>query len=218
MLKVAERFLDEGARVALATPESCKFAAPDGSTAVHVIPDRESSWGEVMQKLRDAQGGLDVLVVIAEDPPAKALAHTSLDEFRGATGTSIDMVFAANRAAVLSMREQSQPASGAIVNVTSFASHVGLRRGGMLNAIAGAIWNLSRQIGIETGEAGETIRVNSVHVGPDAKQAQALGIDSKAVVDRNEDVADAVIYLSSDDARLVTASDIIVDGGLSSGL
>ena len=216
---IAERLVVAGASVTLAVAKGGSPQALSNVRCVELDTDSLTGWQSLYDETAEFQGPVEVAVHIAADPAAKPLAETSFAEF-GAAASSVDFVFAGTRAAVLAMREAAgeDPARGAIVNVSSFAAQVGLARGGMLNAVAAGVWNLSRQVGIETGENGEFIRVNSIHRGPDAAQAKALGIDAGRVVDSAAAVADAVVYLASDAARLVTASDLVIDGGLSAGL
>ncbi len=221
-LDVAARALiAEGANVSLALPAGLAPGAAANLPCYEVIADSDESWKSACDQVVAEHGQLDALLTLHASAPAMPLAATSLAEFQAAATTSVDMVFASNRAAILAMRAckgEADVGSGAIVNVTSFASHTGLRSGGMLNAIAAGVWNLSRQLGVEVGENGEMIRINSVHTGPDAEEAQALGIDSRFVFDAGESLADAIIYLLSDEARLVSAADIVLDNGLTAGI
>ncbi|MEO0996903.1 MAG: SDR family oxidoreductase [Pseudomonadota bacterium] len=184
------------------------------------LPADEDGWRELLKSVRERHGRLDILVNLVPTPAPGTIAATKLDEFRTAAEQTIDFVFASSRAAVMAFREaaaEGEAASGAIVNVTSFASHMGLSRGANLNAVAAAVWNLTRQFGIETGESHDRIRVNSIHVGPTPAEAAALGLPVTSVADAAEDVAAAAVYLASAAARLVTAADIVIDGGLTAG-
>ncbi len=195
-------------------------AAPGNEGGSEPLPADEAGWRELLTGVRERHGGLDILVNLVPTPAPGTIAATSLDEFRAAAGQTIDFVYASSRAAVIAFREAAadgEPATGAIVNVTSFASHMGLSRGANLNAVAAAVWNLTRQFGIETGESYDRIRVNSIHVGPGPDVAEALGLPVTNVADVADDVAAATVYLASAAARLVTAADIVIDGGLTAG-
>ena len=218
---VALRIGDEGANVVVAAPESVTLSLPERIRCTAIDATDESAWAEFYREVREREGRVDVVANIAGEPAAKPLADTSLDEFRGAALPTIDFVFASSRAAILAMRDglaKDDTAAGSLINVSSFAANVGLRRGAMLNATAAGIWNLSRQLGIELGENGELIRSNCVLIGPDRDQAIALGIDPAYAFDKPDDLADAIVYLASDAARLVTAAEITIDRGLSAGL
>jgi NAD(P)-dependent dehydrogenase (short-subunit alcohol dehydrogenase family) len=124
--------------------------------------------------------------------------------------------------------------SGAIVNLSSVAGireHVGRAHAGY-SASKAAIIGLSRSIAIRHARSG--VRCNTVIPGlmhtplVEARLAgQLAGGDAEALVAARHaavpvghmgdawDVAHAVLFLASDEARYVTATEIVVDGGLS---
>jgi NAD(P)-dependent dehydrogenase (short-subunit alcohol dehydrogenase family) len=124
--------------------------------------------------------------------------------------------------------------SGAIVNLSSVAGireHIGRPMAGY-SATKAAIIELSRSVAIRYAKSG--IRCNSVIPGlmhtPLVEQrlaSQLAGGDAEALVAARHaavpvgrmgdawDVAHAVLFLVSDEARYVTATEIVVDGGLS---
>jgi NAD(P)-dependent dehydrogenase (short-subunit alcohol dehydrogenase family) len=124
--------------------------------------------------------------------------------------------------------------SGAIVNISSVAgirTHIGRPHAGYAASKAGII-HLSRSIAIQYAARG--IRCNTVVPGlmhtplVEHRLAHQIGGGdaAKLIADRNSrvpmgrmgdawDVAHAVLFLASDEARYITATEIVVDGGLS---
>jgi len=116
---------------------------------------------------------------------------------------------------------------GSIVNVTSRLAHVGLPGSAVYGASKGALSSLTRGAAVELARL--SIRVNEVAPGltetpmidlwiaeqpdPEAfRRERAASIPLERFADP-DDVAAAVVYLASDEARSVTGARIAVDGG-----
>jgi NAD(P)-dependent dehydrogenase (short-subunit alcohol dehydrogenase family) len=115
----------------------------------------------------------------------------------------------------------SRPAS--VIQVASIQGHIGVAFPSY-TATKGAILALSRQLGAELGPEG--IRVNSVSPGmivtgmtedalaEDGARDQVSGRTPLRRVGTADDLANAILYLASDFSGFVTATDLLVDGGL----
>ncbi|OMG71268.1 SDR family NAD(P)-dependent oxidoreductase [Burkholderia ubonensis] len=153
------------------------------------------------------------------------LHKTALDAFDAVIATNLRGVAACMKVELEAMLAAG--IGGAIVNTSSWTAH------GALPGIAGyaaskaALDALMRAVALEVGEHG--IRVNNVSPGVIATPMSeaALG-DARAMrpfllhtplrrIGQPEDVADAVAWLLSDDARFVTGQSILVDGGFTLG-
>jgi NAD(P)-dependent dehydrogenase (short-subunit alcohol dehydrogenase family) len=124
-------------------------------------------------------------------------------------------------------RAMAQRGGGSIVNVTSRLGLVGLSGSALYGASKGALHALTRGAAIEWAELG--IRVNSVAPGLTDTPMIKVWVESQddpATFRRQreqtipqgrmadpQDVASAVLYLASDEARSVTGASISVDGG-----
>jgi NAD(P)-dependent dehydrogenase (short-subunit alcohol dehydrogenase family) len=114
---------------------------------------------------------------------------------------------------------------GAIVNVSSI---MGLSGGGLYPNVSyqstkGAIVNMTRALAVEW--AGNGIRVNSVAptwVRTELTQGlfgnaelveRILGMTPMRLMAEPEDIADAIVFLASDKARMITGHTLPVDGG-----
>ncbi|WP_423369074.1 SDR family NAD(P)-dependent oxidoreductase [Burkholderia sp. LMG 32019] len=115
---------------------------------------------------------------------------------------------------------------GAIVNTSSWLAKGALAGSSTYSASKGALDALVRAVALEGGPHG--IRINNVNPGIiDTPMARRFGDDEMfrpfaaftpaRRIGTPEDVADAAVWLCSDDARFVTGESILVDGGYTIG-
>ena len=169
----------------------------------------------------DEFGQIDVLVTSA----GRTAVGAALEQPRDAWDRVIDSMLTGTFLTCQSVgRQMVARGSGTIVTLGSILSETAfLGRIGYCAAKAGVAM-LTRVLAIEWGPSG--VRVNCV--GPVhtltalTRQVEEQGqVDFKAIVDRipmgrmaePEDIADAIAFLASDDARLITGQLLFVDGG-----
>lgn len=239
----ARRMLERGAAyVAIADIDGEKGEAlaaelrSEGFDADYYTLDvrQESQWQNVLDAIVEKKSSIDVLVNNAGLCELKPIEAMTLDDFRTMNDVNAKGVFLGTRCTVLKMREcaaSGEPAKGSIVNIASIAGQVGMRGGMAYCAGKAAVTNMTKALAVEFGEKREFIRVNSVHPGTvkTAMTDRIVGDEYFANKDNfsdvplhdhanPEDIANAVVYLASDQARMVTGSELTVDGGLTSGL
>ncbi len=170
-------------------------------------------------------GRLDVLVnnagvIHRADAPA-----TTDEQWRETMAVNVDAVFYLSRAAVPVMKGQG---GGAIVNVASDAALIATPAMAAYCASKGAVLQITRAMALD--HAADGIRVNAVC--PDnvdtpmlTEEARQLGIDpavhlaesDKAIplgrTAKPQDVADAILFLASERAAMITGVGLPVDGG-----
>ena len=113
---------------------------------------------------------------------------------------------------------------GAIVNNSSVAGHVGLAGASIYMASKHAVEGLTKSIALEF--AKQSIRVNAVapgviatdmldrFAGKESEMRDSLtSIIPVGRIGAGEEIAAAVLYLSSDDAKFTTGTSLVVDGG-----
>ena len=158
----------------------------------------------------DRFGGLDVLVSNAGTGHVQRFDELSSAAWQHQMSTNVDSVVLGAQA-VLPHLKRSR---GSIVNIASISGLGGDRGMAAHNAAKGAVVNLTRDLAVELGEFG--VCANAA--------APALTVVSgwlRAMAERQalpghgtpEDIAAAVAFLASDDARFITGAILPIEGG-----
>jgi NAD(P)-dependent dehydrogenase (short-subunit alcohol dehydrogenase family) len=111
---------------------------------------------------------------------------------------------------------------GAIVNTSSVAGHVGLAQVSVYIASKHAVEGLTKSVALEF--AKQNIRINAIAPGVIATEMwdrfageemrdQVTSIIPMARIGASEEIAAAVLYLCSDNAKFTTGTSLVVDGG-----
>jgi 3-oxoacyl-[acyl-carrier protein] reductase len=187
--------------------------------AVHVFPAdvREAAQVEALLKqVKDACGGLDVLVNNAGIIRDRTLKKMTLDEWRSVLQTNLDGVFHCCKFGTEVLRD-----GGRIVNVASVAGLVGFHGQANYAAAKAGVIGMTRVLAKEL--ARRQITVNAV--APGVIQTAMLGEIKPEVMaeylkqipvgrlGKPEDVANAVLFLASDDSGYITGQVLPVTGG-----
>jgi len=170
-------------------------------------------------------GTPDILVNNAGINQKKPFTEVSDEDFQQIIQTNLTAVFAISREVVKYM---TTACGGSIVNVSSMASQYGIPYVIAYTATKSAIEGMTRAMATELSPLG--IRVNCVAPGFIATDMSAKALNNDAerkqkVMSRTpmgklgepEDIADAILYLSSNTAKYVTGVVLPVDGGNSIG-
>ena len=227
-LETARLFLSEGARVAITgkNPATLDAARRELGGDVLVIPSDASVAAEqkaVAEKVRGAFGGLDVLFLnagIAELRPVEQWDESGFDR---SFATNVKGPFFLIQALLPIL---ANPAS--VVINASVNAHIGMPNTSVYGATKAAILSLTRTLSGEL--VGRGIRVNAVSPGPistplysklglseaDLKKV-AASVQSMVPLGRfgdPKDIANAVLFLASDESAFAVGSELMLDGGM----
>jgi NAD(P)-dependent dehydrogenase (short-subunit alcohol dehydrogenase family) len=237
-LAIVERFLAEGAKVAFCdlNAEASRAAIAELSShkgkVLSILGDVSNSAGakKIVSEAVAFLGGLDILVNNAGTDLQRDLLQTTDEEWDKILRVNLGGVFYMARAAV---PEMIKAGGGSIVNFGSIAAFLGFQNMAAYGAAKAGVVQLTRNLAGEL--APHNIRVNSVNPGavetPMFKAACKVvagpGGDYEAVktalvelqmlkrVAQPAEIANAVLFLASDEAGFITASALMADGGWS---
>ncbi|MDP7586666.1 MAG: glucose 1-dehydrogenase [SAR202 cluster bacterium] len=224
----ARIFAREGAKVVIGdiSEEDGKAieaqVAEAGGQALFVRLDvtAEADWAKAVELAVSSYGKLDVLVNNAGISSRAFTDDTAIDGWDKIMEVNSKGVFLGTRAAVPKMLEAG---GGSIINISSIMGLVGSAGGHpAYNASKGAVRIFSKAMAVRHGK--DNIRVNSVHPGfmPPMASGIAYDQDQRRVSleqtplgreGRVEEVANAVLFLASDEASYITGAELAVDGG-----
>ena len=223
---IARGLVGHGAQIVLAgrTRETLE------ATAAELGPDTLCVSADVAQEadveaLRDAAlarfGRVDVLVNNAGvNPIYKGIERTTLDEWTQIVGTNLTGVFLGCKYLGGWMAARGE---GSVINVSSVAGHVGLRRSAAYNAAKGGVELLTKALALDWAPKG--VRVNCLAPGyfetdltaglraNDALSGALLAQVPQGRYGTDQDLVGAAVFLSSPASAYVTGQSLLVDGG-----
>ncbi|WP_370152798.1 SDR family NAD(P)-dependent oxidoreductase [Ferrovibrio sp.] len=233
----AELFVREGARVILTDRqvESGIAAADrlgDGARFAPLDVTQEDQWAAVVAGVKAAEGRLDILVNNAGIGLFRDLTEMTLAEWRLVQAVNSDGVFLGCKHAIPLMRDsvQGRRGGGSIVNIASVAGLVGAPQMSAYCASKGAATMLTKALAMEAAHGRWNIRVNSVHPAyvetalvkahiaqsPEPEKTRRF-LERLQPVGRMgtvDEVAQAILYLASDESSFTTGAELVVDGGM----
>jgi NAD(P)-dependent dehydrogenase (short-subunit alcohol dehydrogenase family) len=224
-LAVAKRFLAEGWRVALLDIEGellqgavAALENPEATLALVCDVADAAAVTAAIDMVDRRFGRLDALVNNAGVAVFAPLLQTSDSDWNRVLAVNLTGPFICTRAAVPLMREHG----GAIVNITSISAVRASTLRSAYGTSKAGLAHLTKQLAVELASLG--IRVNGVAPGPvDTAMAKAvhtpeIRADYHDAIPLNrygleEELAEAVFFLSSDRASYITGQILAVDGG-----
>ena len=229
--ETARRFAAEGASVVLGDVQVDKaraLAAELGGEAVSLDVRALDQWEAAVRTAVVRFGKLTTLCNVAGISEPGGVTEVPLDSWTRTIDINLNGTFNGCRAALPALVDSGEPA--AIVNVGSMLA---LRPGAMFAAYCASkagVTALTKTIALDCAKKGWNVRANCVHPGairtpmferylammPDGPEAaEAMFASSHPVgrVGEAREVADAILFLASDEASFTTGADLPVDGG-----
>lgn len=233
------RLAEEGARVLLtdingagaqetADAINADLGAGTAFAIQHDVTDR-AQWDAAVEAARENLGGLNVLVNNAGIGVAGNIETCKFEDWQRCFDINVNGIFHGCQAALPLMREH---APGSIVNISSIAGLIASDTMPAYNASKAAVWMMSKSIALHCAKNNMQIRCNSVH--PTFVDTPILdgtakhhNLDKQVLMDKlarqiplkfvgePNDIANAVVYLASDESRFMTGAELKLDGGIS---
>lgn len=228
-LATVRRFAQEGATVVvgdLSDDAGEALAAEVGGAYVHTDVASKDDVDRLFATAVERYGRLDIAFNNAgiSPPDDDSILDTDLDAWRRVQEVNLTSVYLCCKAALPYMLQQK---SGSIINTASFVAVMGAATSQIsYSASKGGVLAMTRELGVQFARDG--IRVNALCPGPvntpllkelfakDAERAaRRLVHVPMGRFGEPEEMANAVLFLASDESSFMTASTFLVDGGIS---
>lgn len=228
-LATARKFVAEGAKVVIGDlPQSNGQAIADelGGLFVEVDVTNKDHVENLFAQAKAIYGRIDIAFNNAGISPASddSILKTDIEAWNLVQNVNLTSVYYCCKAVLPYMMEQG---SGSIINTASFVALMGAATSQIsYTASKGGVLAMTRELGVQF--AGKGIRVNALCPGPvntpllqelfakdPERAARRLVHIPMGRFAEPEELANAVAFLGSDESSFITATEFLVDGGLS---
>jgi NAD(P)-dependent dehydrogenase (short-subunit alcohol dehydrogenase family) len=232
-LATVQRFVEEGAKVVIGDIAEQRghelvgqLGGPDLATYVQVDVTDKEQVDALFKTAKDTYGSVDIAFNNAgiSPPEDDSILDTDLEAWRRVQEVNLTSVFLCCKAALPYMLEQG---SGSIINTASFVAVMGAATSQIsYSASKGGVLSMSRELGVQFARQG--VRVNALCPGPvNTPLLQELFAKDPERAARRlvhvpvgrfaepVELANAVLFLASDESSFITANTFLVDGGIS---
>jgi NAD(P)-dependent dehydrogenase (short-subunit alcohol dehydrogenase family) len=227
---IAFAFVKEGAKVVVSTARNerglleTQAMAPSGSILTHISDVSIETDVEALVAFAEEKfGRLDIICNNAGIAPAARIEDMNEEDWDRLIDINLKGTFLGCKYAIPAMRRAG---GGSIVNIGSINSFVAVAEFGAYCASKGGVLMLTKAIALEC--AADKIRANVVCPGwidtpmNESSMAEMGGREKMEEIclalqplgyGKPEQVAAAAVFLASDEASLITGTDLLVDGG-----
>ena len=228
-LATARRFVEEGAKVVIGDLDDVRgpgLAEELGGIYVHANVTDKEQVDALFATAQSTYGSVDVAFNNAgiSPPEDDSILTTELEAWRTVQEVNLTSVYLCCKAALPYMLKQKK---GSIINTASFVAVMGAATSQIsYSASKGGVLSMSRELGVQFARDG--VRVNALCPGPvNTPLLRELFASDPEKAERRlvhvpmgrfgepEEMANAVLFLASDESSFITASTFLVDGGIS---
>jgi NAD(P)-dependent dehydrogenase (short-subunit alcohol dehydrogenase family) len=234
---MARRLAEEGARVSLGDinfagaqeiAASINAAHGDGTAFAFALDvTQEDQWIAALREADAAMGGLSVLINNAGILVSGDIEALPYADWRRGMTVNVDSVFLGTKHALRYMR-QNQP--GSIINISSLAGIIPSPTTGPYTAAKAGVWMYSKSVALYCAQQKLQIRCNTIHptfidtpildgmrqqYGKEAAEAEMVKQIPLGFIGQPDDIANAALFLASDESRFITGTEMKIDGGKS---
>ena len=195
----------------------------------HMVMDvtKEDQWKNVISNIEKDIGSLNILVNNAGIGGGGDVESTDLESWHLVHSVNLDSVFLGCKFSLPLMRKSG---NGSIINISSMSGIVASHNMSAYNSSKAAVRHLSKSIALHCAKSTNLVRCNSIHpvftrtamVQSMIDAAPERNIEEKLVqqiplrkLAEPIDIANAALFLASDESSFITATELVVDGGLS---
>lgn len=190
----------------------------------------EEDWKSVLELTQSKFGGLDVLLNNAGISIGGDIESTEFADWKKLQEIDVDSVFWGCKLAIPYMRDSG---GGSIINISSTVGILGNPLTLGYGTAKAAVRSMTKSIALHCARHKYNIRCNSVHptfiktplldrfteaVGREEEVYKTLAdLIPLGEILETKDVTYGIIYLASDESRMMTGAEFVIDGGLTSG-
>lgn len=227
----AKLFCNHGAKVVIADIQDelglsvCKALGPSLASFIHCDVTNETDVQNAIDFTVSTHGKLDIMFNNAgiSDPPKPSILDNDAADFERVLKTNVTGAFLGTKHAA---RVMIPAGRGSIISTSSVSSLVGAAASHAYTCSKHAVAGLTKNAAVELGKYGIRVNCVSPYIVPTALSKSFIKLDDevfdmvlkkcanlKGVALGGEDVAQAVLYLASDDSKYVSGHNLLIDGG-----
>ncbi|KAG8376774.1 hypothetical protein BUALT_Bualt09G0098800 [Buddleja alternifolia] len=227
----AKLFSKHGAKVVIADIQDeighsvINSIGPTNSTYIHCDVTNENHVKNAVDKTVSTYGKLDIMFTNAGicDPPRPRLIDNEKNDFEHVLSINVTGVFLGMKHAA---RVMVPARSGSMISTASIASGIGGSSTHAYTASKHAVVGLVKNLAVELGQFGISVNCLSPHLLATPLAAKVCGTDDEGIEQllnsmailkgttlKAHDIANAALFLASDEAGYVSGQNLFIDGG-----
>ena len=231
---IAHKFAAEGARLLLMDVTETVREGGEPTHKILGVPffqgdvSSEADADEAVRRAAAPTGRLDILINDAVVNFGPKLAETSLADWNATMAVNLTGVFLMCRAAIRQMQGQEirNEVRGRIVNISSQHGMIAAPENAAYGVSKAGVVYLTRQVAVDYAKEGivcNAVAPGKILTGKTGRAIEPRWLDYSHArtplprLGRSEDVANAVLFLASDEATFITGENLMVDGGWMAG-
>jgi NAD(P)-dependent dehydrogenase (short-subunit alcohol dehydrogenase family) len=228
--EMAKIMISQGATIVITDiNEKSLVETAEELSCEHMVMDvtKEDQWKNVISNIEKDIGSLNILVNNAGIGGGGDVESTDLESWHLVHSVNLDSVFLGCKFSLPLMRKSG---NGSIINISSMSGIVASHNMSAYNSSKAAVRHLSKSIALHCAKSTNLVRCNSIHpvftrtamVQSMIDAAPERNIEEKLVqqiplrkLAEPRDIANAALFLASDESSFITGTELVIDGGLS---
>jgi NAD(P)-dependent dehydrogenase (short-subunit alcohol dehydrogenase family) len=228
--EMAKIMISQGATIVITDiNEKSLVETAEELSCKHMVMDvtKEDQWKNVISNIEKDIGSLNILVNNAGIGGGGDVESTDLESWHLVHSVNLDSVFLGCKSSLPLMRKSG---NGSIINISSMSGIVASHNMSAYNSSKAAVRHLSKSVALHCAKSTNLVRCNSIHpvftrtamVQSMIDAAPERNIEEKLVqqiplrkLAEPIDIANAALFLASDESSFITGTELVVDGGLS---
>ncbi|MFL2713194.1 MAG: glucose 1-dehydrogenase [Gammaproteobacteria bacterium] len=228
--EMAKIMISQGATIVITDiNEKSLVETAEELSCKHMVMDvtKEDQWKNVISNIEKDIGSLNILVNNAGIGGGGDVESTDLESWHLVHSVNLDSVFLGCKFSLPLMRKSG---NGSIINISSMSGIVASHNMSAYNSSKAAVRHLSKSIALHCAKSTNLVRCNSIHpvftrtamVQSMIDAAPERNIEEKLVqqiplrkLAEPIDIANAALFLASDESSFITGTELVIDGGLS---